>query len=407
MNEDKRPGQANRRYAQYLIWIAIPIVLLLYFPSAWMAVGFVAALALFALRWWIEGSPFIVSRANLPILILLSLTAVGFAITPAPDLAVLTAGQVVASITIFYVLLDRIQTLEDSWRVGAALVGLGILLALVAPFTADWSPKLFGLSDFYEQHWPRLEKLTNANILAGALAPIVPIALALVVQRKRSYRLLGTIALAPLFMILFLLQSRGAFFALAIGLVLWATLYRRWILPLTLLALLVVLMAGGAFGLSSLVQLLYDKPGTPTAGSLLNRQDMWMQAIFLIRQSPFFGIGLDAIPRIGPYAWPNSPSQPGASFNHAHNLFLQIALDTGVFGLAAFVALWLAAVRSILRAWRSKIDVHLAIGILAAFAVLFVHGLGDVIVWGTAKSSAVLWILFALAFAFDKVRESV
>ena len=132
-----------------------------------------------------------------------------------------------------------------------------------------------------------------------------------------------------------------------------------------------------------------------------------MQAVYLIRQSPFVGIGLDAFPRIGPFVWPNSPSQPGPAFNHAHNLFLQIALDTGLFGLAAFVALWFDAIRATLSIWRTKVDTHLAIGILAAFAVVFVHGLGDVVVWGTAKSSVVLWILFALAFGFDKVRESV
>lgn len=376
-----------------------------------MSVGFVAALGLVLIRWLANGSPVPMSQANVPILIFLTMVAIGFALSPAPDLAVGVAGQAVASVTIFFALLDQVHSSVDLWRIAGGFAALGILLAVVAPFTVDWAPnKLFGLSEFYVRLWPRLPKETNSNILAGALAPIVPVSLALVAQGEHRIRILGAISLAPLLVISALLQSRGALFGLAIGLAVWATLYRRWILPLVLIALLGILVINGAVGGPSPTQLLYGDIGAPTPTvdtSFIQRQDLWIQSFYLIHQFPLFGIGLGAYTQVAPYAWPYSFSQPGPIQNHTHNLFLQIALDTGILGVAAFAVLLLYAFRSAWVTYSRRNEPHLAIGIMAAMIVVVVHGMGDVIVWGTSKSSVVLWILLSLAFGLDKVRKVV
>jgi putative inorganic carbon (hco3(-)) transporter len=213
-------------------------------------------------------------------------------------------------------------------------------------------------------------------------------------RRERCWRALGTVSFAPLMLILLLLQSRGAFFALGIGLAVWATLYRHWFLPLIPLGLLGVLIANNMVGGPPPAQFFYGAPGTATAGTTIERQEMWMEAATLVRESPWVGIGLNA------YAYQSR-------YPHVHNLFLQIALDTGILGLAAFAAFLCYAIRSGWNAYHLNIERHLAIGILAAITVLLVHGLGDVIVWGTSKSSLVLWMVLSLAFGFDKVRESL
>jgi putative inorganic carbon (HCO3(-)) transporter len=291
-----------------------------------------------------------------------------------------------ASVTVFFVLFDRIHSAANLTRAAAGMALLGILFALAAPFTVNWSPeKLFGLPEFYTQAWPRLPKVTNANILAGALAPIVPISLSLAWRNERRWRILGAVSLAPLMLILLLLQSRGAFFALGLGLAVWATCYRHWLLPLVPLGLLGVLMVNSMVGGPSPTHFFYGVPGTITGGTTVARQEMWTEAMTLIRESPWVGIGLNAYAYRSPYP-------------HVHNLFLQIALDTGVLGLMAFVALLCAAFRSAWNAYRMNVERHLAIGILAALTILLVHGLGDVIMWGTSKSSLVLWMALSLAF---------
>ncbi len=364
-----------------------------------MSVGFVAALGVWLCRWSALGAPFPVSRANLPLTILLALTAIGFAISPAPDLAVITAAQVVAGVTVFFVALDRLQTPEDLWRGAMVLVVLGVGFAVIAPFTANWgSEKLFGLTDFYKQWEPRLPKTTNTNILAGALAPIVPIALALALRRERWSRALGAIALAPLIAITILLQSRGALFALALGVAVWAMLYRPALFALIPLAAVGAWYANSGAEIWGVSAWIHDAISTPVPGTFLMRQDIWAQSIHLIRESPWVGVGLNAYVRIAPTAWPHTPATPGIAPTHAHNLLLQVALDTGVCGVAAFATLLLYAWRATWRAYRADAEKHLAIGVLAAFVVVLAHGLGDVAMWGTAKSSVVLWLLLALAF---------
>lgn len=380
-------------------WLALPIALLLLFPSSWMWLGFLAAPVLWLARWRARGAPFPALGVNLPLVIFLTMVALGLVITPAPDLAIATVGQLIAGVTIFFALTDYLNEPKRIWVVASALVMLGVAFALIAPFTVSWSAnKLFGLPAFYEAWWPHLREETNPNILAGALAPIVPLALALVVQGERRRQILGAIALAPILLILILLQSRGAVFGLAMGLVVWLALYNRWVLPFVPLGLLAILAINHAMGAVSLANLFYGETNAGSPGTLLQRQDLWLQSLFLIRQSPVFGIGLSGYPRVAPITWPHSPAQPGGSPNHAHNLFLQIALDTGVVGLAAFTAILWLALRSVWTARLVQTQRHLAIALFASLSVLMVHGLGDVIVWGTAKSSIVMWVVLAMAF---------
>jgi putative inorganic carbon (HCO3(-)) transporter len=381
-----------RFVAKFLAWAIFPTVVLLWFPSPWMWLGFIAPLFFLIGRWIERGTPLPSTRANLPLFIFLLWVAFSFAVTPASDLAVITVGQVLVGVTVFFVLRDFTPPMERALWIAGALVLLGVAFALVAPFTVNWTPsKLFGLPEFYDKLWFRLPEKTNSNILAGALAPMVPIALALVRQNERRWRVLGATALAPILLIGVLLQSRGAFLGLAAGIVVWLALYNRWMLPLALAGILGLMAVDVFFGGASLATLLYGEAGATIAGTMVMRQDLWREAVLLIRQAPLWGIGLGAYPRVSAHALP-----------HAHNLFLQIALDTGVIGLAAFLGVVGVAMRAAWSSYRAKLNRHLAIGVLAAFVVLMVHGLGDVIVWGTAKASIVLWILLALAMGLDE-----
>ncbi len=392
------------RYAHFLL---IPAVVLLLFPSQWTALGFLAALALPVCRWIVLGSPFPQTELNLPLLLLLAAVALGLVISPAKDLGVVTVAQVVAGMMVLFMLADRLRTESDLWHAAAALVGLGVLFSLAAPSTVDLhKEKLFAVPVSYAQLWPRLPEASNPNILAGAVAPIVPLALAMVIERERQRRLLGAIALAPMIGMLVLLQSRGALFALVIGLGFLITTYRRWLLPLVPLALVGVLAANNLVSQDTVGQLFYGRIGTSTIGTLVQRQDLWLQGLYLIRQSPITGIGMGAYPIIAPFAWPYSAASPGVSTTHVHNLFLQVALDAGALGFGAFAVMLLIVARSAWQSRRVGHAGHLPSAMLAALVVVIIHGLGDVIVWGTAKSSIVLWVLLGLGIGLGRVLDT-
>ena len=90
---------------------------------------------------------------------------------------------------------------------------------------------------------------------------------------------------------------------------------------------------------------------------------------------------------------------PNPDIAHAHNLFLQVALDTGLPGLCAYVSLLLIAIRVCWQRQRGPgADAALARGTLAALIAVHVFGLADAIAPG-AKPGLLYWWLLGLSAA--------
>lgn len=378
--------------------LVIPITVLLLGPDLWKIFGYAGALALVATRWIALGSPLPQTRLNPALLALLAMTAVSFRISPAPELAVPAASKILAGVILFFVLYDSVHSRADLWHVASGLVALGLLFAYATPFTVSWmSDKIFSGGFFYERTWTRLIEPINPNTMSGALVPIVPLALSLLFAQTRRIRILGAIALPPLLIMLVLLQSRGALMALGVGLVVWIALSRPKLLPVVLVGLVAAGIAYSAF--PSLASGPTFDSGNPASAplSLEYRFELWRYAFPLVRESPVIGTGLAAYPVFAEARFPHMLGE--VRFSHVHNLFFQVALDTGVVGGVAFLGMMVIAVSAVWKAYRLNVERNLAIGLLTAFAVLMVHGMVDMIFWAT-KPGIVLWMMLALAAAF-------
>jgi O-antigen ligase len=124
---------------------------------------------------------------------------------------------------------------------------------------------------------------------------------------------------------------------------------------------------------------------TPDNWAVLERLSQWFAGWQMFRANPFLGVGIGnynaAYEEYRLDQWP-------VALGHAHNHYLTVAAEAGLFGLLAYVGFWAAAFWSGARAYRAARDPLgrvLTIGILgglAAFAthnlvdVLFVHGMG-------------------------------
>jgi putative inorganic carbon (HCO3(-)) transporter len=120
------------------------------------------------------------------------------------------------------------------------------------------------------------------------------------------------------------------------------------------------------------------------------RLAVWPWALEAIRAFAFSGTGLGAFRAVGPRLFPiNVP--PETDFAHAHNQLLQTALDVGLPGLVAYVALLLVAATV---GWRVAVTHRtlrpFALGLLAGLAGLHVYGLTDALALG-AKPGVLLW----------------
>jgi len=123
---------------------------------------------------------------------------------------------------------------------------------------------------------------------------------------------------------------------------------------------------------------------------------LWRESINRWRQSPILGVGIRRYPHF------NIPEAivPGRStdINHAHSNYFQILTTTGVVGLAAYLWLWLCALRMALGQAGTagdSLDRGLALGVFAATVALMVSGAFEYN-FGTSQVRLAQWFALAL-----------
>jgi len=190
---------------------------------------------------------------------------------------------------------------------------------------------------------------------------------------------LAALALAAAGLALVFTVARGAWLGLVAGIL--AAAYRRWQSrgqhSATARWLVRALAAVAVIGMAVALWLaLTSSAFTPAGGgsnTVVNRLALWQHALDLIRDYPFTGSGLGSTMMV--HAVYVMLIHVGF-IPHMHNLFLQIAIEQGIFGLAAFLILLALA---LWRAWlaaRSSGGI-LALAAAAAAIAMIVHGLAD------------------------------
>ena len=298
------------------------------------------------------------------------------------------------------------------------LLALGGGLAVVGPEFLSVNPdKLLDLYQAAEFGTTTGGETINPNILGSALALILPLGLALALHRQWSARRLFPLLLwAPILLIgngLLLSQSRSSWLAVGVtGLLLGWLLLR----PHPRIRLAVALLAAGLllallwFWANNGSRLVVDSAWLQsTQASLLRRLDIWRLSLQLIKDNWLTGVGLGSYEAAFTAVFPTLPLVGGRlAPPHAHNLFLQIALDVGLPGLVAFLGLLASLLRvlvnRLLQPQGQPVAVTaephaqpLAIGLYGALVAMLVIGCFDNALWGT-KLTFIPWSLFALTF---------
>ena len=235
--------------------------------------------------------------------------------------------------------------------------------------------------------------LLDSNFWGRHLVIAVPLALALLARAARSGSWRRTAAwalsIAALLAGMYLTQSRGTFIAAAYACAIWALLsgpdIRRWCLRL-LPALLPLGLVPGIG--NRLVALVGDVRGNAAYGldwSVLVRRAAQEIALAMFRDQPLLGVGPGGyVALLDAYAG-KVPSAVLIPVDAAHNLYLQLAAESGLVGLAGwlvmftgFTALAWGAVRRHARTGSSAAERQLAAAVLAsllgwAVASVFLH----------------------------------
>jgi putative inorganic carbon (HCO3(-)) transporter len=283
----------------------------------------------------------------------------------------------------------------------------GLLLALAAPFMVQWNTlKLAFIPPALYSHFRLLVgDMVNPNVMAGSLVVLLPMGMGLLLFAWRGLkgweRLLAVTFTLVCGAILLLTQSRGAWLALAAALVVLVILRGRWGWALALAVGMAGFLLAARLGFSSVAGALVS---SPTLGGLEGRLEVWSRAIYMVQDFPFTGIGMGSFTETADRLYPFFLYAPG-SVEHAHNLFLQVAVDLGLPGLAAWLAILLGCSYA---AWRAYLSgrqngnpwlAGVGAGLLAVQAALVVHGLTDAVTWGMVRSAPLVWLAWAFSIS--------
>ncbi len=419
-----------------LLVVVAPVIL---FPTRFPAALTWAAAILVAASWLVRrlqtGRWHVSSLADWPMLVLVAMLPVAIWAAPPPLRTLYSWPRgliLVWNFSLFFAVLAYAgqRRAQFGWALAGAIAATQ-LIALVAPFGIERRAKIPLLGKVLQIIPDALvgalgaESGFSTNQLAGVLIYVLPllVALTLVGLRRGGLRdaRWWAIALCAVWMlgVMVLTQSRAGLVGLAAGLVAVALLRWRggwWVLAgLTLLVPLGIrLLPSWVFEAVSATATVRAAGGLQTLTNF--RPDIWRAARWGIADFPFTGMGLGTFREVGPLLYPMPSLPDNFNLSHAHNFFLQTGLDIGLPGLAAVIALHLLAAWALYRLWQNPARIGpewpgwltwrvLAAGWMGCVVAHSVYSQFDAVALGS-KPGFLLWLLFALIFAADRLTHT-
>lgn len=407
-----------RVMAQWLVRLEIVWLTLIYFyfvvSDQVPLLAFALIVLIWLARWWTTGRLTRPTRFEIPILILLACLPVSLAITTEPSQSLPKIYGVLLSVAFFYAVRNAIPTSRDlHWAVfWLVIVCAGIAFAGLVG--TDWAQnKIISASWIYDRLPRFIQNIPRSiaggfarNGVGGTLTFTIPLltALALMTSDQRPTTVLRSLSFVVLlfsFITLALTQSRGGILGTMIGLLalaIWRDRRWLWLIAVALIGIIVLFALGYGNGMIDFVLRMDAQNGT-----LASRIEVWQRGWMMVQDFPLTGIGIGTFNTMAHRWYPFFIASPDEVVAHAHNQFLQVAVDLGIPGLLGYLGLLAAFIVTSIRAYRATNDSIARTLIVGAGCGILAHhvfGLTDAFMLGT-KPGVVMWIYFALVAASE------
>ncbi|MBE3144767.1 MAG: O-antigen ligase family protein [Planctomycetes bacterium] len=436
----KRIATFLTRFQWALLILAAPFLL---FPSPRRSLALLVVPVLWGIAWLATRKPLLNTPLNLPLFLMMLMVLVSLYATYDIAFSLPKIAGMVLGVGMYYALVHSARAEKSVWVGLLVFLAAGLGIAGAGLLGTQWFDKFAFLQPlatripFLIQGLPGAESGFHPNEVAGALLWVLPLLVILVgwvfARLKRWAAQVGWgMSTAGAFLLLaltvftagefVLTQSRGGLIGLAgTLLLLLAMLFppkERWIYIISLVIVGVGL--GVAAWRLGWVEKLYavtpagDNPAL-SLNTLKGRVEVWSRAIYGIQDFPFTGMGMNTFRKVVHVLYPLFTIGPEVDFGHAHNEFLQAALDLGLPGLIAFLALYLVAFWMLVQTWKwakepaqlsdsrsissilasSRGVKALALGLGGGLMAHAFYGLTDAVALG-AKPGVLFWMLLGL-----------
>jgi putative inorganic carbon (HCO3(-)) transporter len=335
-----------------------------------------------------------------PLAIVAAMTLVGALVTPAPYVTLPKVAGIVLGLMVFRAIALLPATPRNIRRAVIAYVATGIIVLIPGVAAANWGVKskavarVTGALPHVQPRLPGMDDGVNPNGLAGTTLYFIPLlASFIVVTGRGAARVLSAAAIVPFVAVLVLTQSRTALLSAVMASLVIGCVAARRVRRVTALLAVVAVLALIAAGPTRVRDAVWESDAFRASASglkevpLTARAYLWQQALHWIGEQPLTGVGVNAYRAIVRMPW--SPLSDPA---HAHNIFLQTALDIGVPGLLAYCGVLLLAAWMSRQIWRrdASFERATALGLAGSLVAVHLFGLTDAIVLG-AKVGVFLW----------------
>jgi putative inorganic carbon (HCO3(-)) transporter len=430
---NERPPETPSGSAAIWHWLIVGAIGLNYtwfvFTDHPFVLGVIFLFALIVLRWIRTQSSSPLTPLDLPIAVLLLLATLFSAVISAKtSLSYPKLYGVAFSIVLFYEVVHGLQQEGNLIRWLVVLHLLGLAIASLGLLGTDWFlNKVVDLSEVYVfipqkiVNVPRsLQGGFHPNGIAGTLVYLIPLYAVTLngrllepLRHRRLYMGLTILTLTSTVLILLLTQSRGALAGLFIACVaLFFALAGRfhWSLLSIVCLLLVWLLFMACLPLLANALNVTEHPAmSQLLQSYHFRQRAWRLGLKVLETFPLRSAGIGTFDHVARYMFPDLYVQNPRylrylltnrhnTITHAHNELLQVAIDLGIPGFVAYIALLAAFVRTAWRAYTWAPDERIKRLILGLGAGMLAHqifGLTDAFLLGT-KPGVVMWMIMGL-----------
>jgi len=400
----------------------------LLFPTVkplWTAAALVVILLTWLARGILTKSPWPQTPLNGALLVWSVMVGVGVLVTAMPELTLAKATGLFLGIAVWRYCVYFLRAPGRLRWMTLGFLLLGLALTALGVLTTNWPSKIPFLQTLLAYLPKRLLALpeasaagVHANQLGGTVVFYFPFVLSLFGGRPPRRRWLWRLGIACATLgiagLLALTQSRSAWLGMWGGalalLLLWALMPlakspRRWLLAAAAGLLLLAMVGTWLIGPERLQRLIEEPSGMTALGSLTSlnfRYEVWRWALAAVQDFPFTGCGLGTFRQVVRLLYPVNVT-PTYDIAHAHNIFLQVALDVGLPGLIAYLALLALAILSGLQTALRNTQLRApALGLTAGLAALHIYGLMDALAPGS-KPGVIFWYALGMLTALAQL----
>ncbi len=297
------------------------------------------------------------------------------------------------SVFLFLAIVNNVRDLKDVKILLLALMisaGVFSLLALI-----DYS--LFEPSFGSRLSFRYLDK--NLGRFSVFYDIVIPINLALIfITKDKIKRVLFGLVFLLSIKTIFFMQMRASYLVIFLSLLAITFVYRKKLFVFLLIIPLLVAIMMPTNMVTRAREMFKFGDYMKSDGVLNYRIDTWKGAVRIIKENPALGLGVGKSNFGKTVKKFNDLNIP---YDHAHNVYLQIAVELGLFGLAAF--LWLFGsvfyhgLKHYLSLPRNDEKAIIIFGILCSIGGLFLHGL--IAYFYKHEGFYTLWVTVAMIFA--------